>query len=226
MTKIYYFLTIALLLCSCASHDVTYRSNLTYNIEAQENKVAENGIVLMAKPVLIKSELELYYDEDLLKYGILPVQVYLSNNSEDGIYFLTEEIILKDPLERSYQVVPVNSVVDKAEKSYWRAAGWGLLTYGIGAIPSVNNVRKTNKVIREDYESKALKSTIIPKGASTEGTVFFEVPKDIVSVDQWELKLAYKTPNDNDLSIIGLRFVGQIEKRGSNTISESNSDIN
>jgi hypothetical protein len=226
MKRYLYFLIIAFLLSSCASHNATYQSNLAYDIDAQKNKVTENGIELMAKPVLLKSEYKSYFGENLIKYGVLPVQVYISNHSEEDFLLSTDGIILIDPSQKHYPVVPVNDVVKKVKKSYWRTAGWGVAFGLIGAVPSMINVNHTNKKIQEDYASKVLKSGNVPDGAVTEGTVFFEVPKDIISLDGWEFKLPYKTPNDNGLSTIGCCLVGQIEKRKSNTASENNSDTN
>jgi hypothetical protein len=226
MQRIIYLFTISLFLISCSSHNPVQQSNLSYDLEAQKNKVTKNGIDLITKPIHIESELKTYFEQDLLKYRILPVQVSISNNSTEDLYLSTEGISLIDPSHESYPVLPVNDVVAKAKKSYWRTAGWGAAFGLLGAVPSMINVSNTNKKIQADYESKVLKSGNMLIGAVTQGTVFFELPKNVTSLDGWEFKVAFKTPNNNELSTIGCCLVGQIEKRGTEPDAENNSNAN
>jgi len=220
------FLIVGLFLVSCASHKAVQQPNLTYDLAAQKNKVTENGVDLVTKPIHSKSELKSYFDQDLLKDGILPVQVSISNNSHNDFYLDTEGISLVDPSQNRYPVLPVSAVVKKAKKSYWRTAGWGVAFGLLGVIPSAINVNSTNTKIEDDYYAKALKSGNLSNGAGMEGLVFFAVPDGMTSLDGWEFKLAYTTPGSNNLATIACCLVGQIEKRDIETASADHADTN
>jgi hypothetical protein len=224
MKRVFSGLMLVIFLCSCASHKVVHQSNLTYDLESQKNKVSENGVDLMTKPIHLKSELKTYFDQDLLKDRILPVQVSITNNSDEEFYLSTDGIYLTDPSQNNYHVLPVDDVIEKAKKSYWRTAGWGVAFGLLGAVPSLINVSSTNKKIKADYESRVLKSGKMPHGAVTEGLVFFAVPENMTTLDGWEFKLAYQAASGNGLTTIGCCLVGQIEKR--EAASERDSSIN
>lgn len=226
MKKTICFLTVALFLVSCASHKVSHQPDLTYDLAAQKNKVTKDGVVLMTKPIHVKSELKSFFDQDLLKYGILPFQVSISNNSTNDFYLSTEGISLTDPSHNTYPILPVSDVVTKAKKSYWRTAGWGVAFGLLGAIPSMINVNNTNQKIEDDYYAKSLKSGSMPGGAVTTGLVFFAVPDDMTSLDGWEFTVAYKTPESDNLSNIACCLVGQIEKRAAEMASVGNANTN
>ena len=63
-------LIMLVLLISCASHNVVHYRNLTFDLEAQQDKVTQNGIELMIKPIHQTSELKAYFDSDLLIVAI------------------------------------------------------------------------------------------------------------------------------------------------------------
>ena len=83
-------------------------------------------------------------------------------------------------------------VIDKAKKSYWRAAGWGV-AYGVfGLIPSMINVSSTNKTIPADYESRIIKGGNLICGGVTEGLAFFSVPEDLSNLSGWKVSVILK----------------------------------
>jgi hypothetical protein len=189
---------LTLVLCSsCASYKAARQPALSYDLEAQGNKVEEQGIVCMVKPIHLKSELETYFDDDLLQYGVLPMQIYLSNKEHGrNVVFSTDGINLIEPSSTRCPVMSCDQVLEKAKKSYWRTAGWGAAFGIFGIIPSAINVSNTNKKIQADYESRAIKGgNLIPDGV-TEGLVFFSVPPDISSLNGYTVSIILKDPQE------------------------------
>jgi len=177
----------------CATHKAARQPDLAYDLKAQENKTEMDGITLMVKAFHLKSELETYFDEDLLKYGVLPIQINLQNKSyERTVVFSIDGINLIDPTGTRNPVMSSEQVVDVAKKSYWRTAGWGVAFGLFGAIPSVINVSKTNKKIQADYEARMIKGGNLIGGGVTEGLAFFSVPEDLSSLTGWKVSVILK----------------------------------
>jgi hypothetical protein len=187
-------------LTSCATHKAARQPNLSYDLRAQENKVDNKGVILMAKCFHLKSEMVTYFDDDLLQYGLLPVQINLKNNSYPRTLVLNaDRINLIDPTGVRISIMSYDQVIDKAKKSYWRTAGWAVAFGLLGAIPSLINVSNTNEKIQADYESRMLKCGNLNCGSETEGLTFFSVPEDLNSLNGWKISVILKdieTEND------------------------------
>lgn len=141
-----------LILSGCASYKATTPPPLGYDLTAQTNKVEQDGVVLTAKPIHQETEVQRYFDEDPLKYGILPVQIHLENKgNEDHRVCAAAGINLLDPTNSRAPAMSVDQVMDKVKKSQWRSAGWTVAAGVFGLIPSAINVNKTNKKMRADY---------------------------------------------------------------------------
>jgi len=189
-------------IAGCAAHNAVIQPNLMFDLQAEQNGIVQDGIKLLVKPIYLKSDLIAYFDQDLLKYGILPVQISIINKSNNTIYFSTDGINLIDTNNHRCPLLSVASVVDKCKKSYWRTAGWTVAFGVFGLIPSAINVSNTNEKIQSDFDSRVLKSGNMVPGAITEGLVFFDVPRDISTFDNWRLVLTFKDMlNDNLISI-------------------------
>ena len=188
------------LLSSCATHKAVRQPDLSYNLEAQESKVDNEGVALMAKCFHLKSEMMTYFDDDILQYGVLPVQINLKNNSYPRTLVLkTDGINLIDPTGVRIPIMSCDQVIDKAKKSYWRTAGWAVAFGLFGAIPSLINVSNTNEKLQADYESRMFKSGNLISGSETEGLTFFSVPEDLNSLSGWKISVILKdieTEND------------------------------
>jgi hypothetical protein len=210
-------LTIAallLLLVGCASHKVVETPSLGFDLTAQDKQIVENGVSLMARPIHRQAELETYFGTDILKYGILPVQLNIQNKDHQGaLSFTTESLSLINPDGARAPLLSVDQVMEKAKKSYWRTAGW-TVAFGIfGAIPSAINVTNTNKEMRADYESRIMKDGILQQGSVTEGTAFFSVPPKLDSLNGWKLSMVLKGSNGNEDLILSQALNGTILAR-------------
>lgn len=93
-----YFFVALFIIHGCASYQVTSTPPLEYDLEAQNKKAEKDGVLLLAKPIHQIPELEKYFDDDLLKYGILPIQIHIENRGyETALICPAEGINLMDP---------------------------------------------------------------------------------------------------------------------------------
>lgn len=198
---IVFFSLLAVL--GCASHNAVRQPDLSYDLKAQENKVEKSGMILMVKPFHLKSELATYFDDDVLKYGVLPIQINLQNKSYPGaIVFNADGINLIDATGARSPGMACEQVYDKVKRSQWRSAGWGVAFGLVGVIPSLINVSTTNDKIRADLESRMIKSGNIVPGGMTEGLTYFSVPQDLSSLSGWKVSVVLKdVQNAKDVTL-------------------------
>lgn len=101
-------------------------------------------------------------------------------------------------------------VVEKAKKSFFRTAGWGIAFGCIGAIPSAINVSNTNEKIQADYESRMLKGGNLVAGGVTEGLICFNVPEDINNLSGWKVSVILKDIETGENIILEYGLSGTI----------------
>jgi len=188
------FVLISFSIIGCASYQPAVAPSLNYDLTSQQNKVEKEGLVLLIKPVYMTSELEAFFDDDLVRnYGILPVHFNLSNKSYPGtLVFSTDSFNLLSPARERAPILSSNDVYKKAKKSHWRTVGWTVAFGVFGLIPSIINVENTNKKIQADLDTKVVKSGNLTVGSQTEGFAFFSIPQTISSLSGWQLSLLLK----------------------------------
>ena len=195
----------------CATHKSVKQPNLSYDLKAQENKIEQDGISCMVKCFHLKSDLMNYFDDDVLKYGILPVQINLQNNSYPRPVVLnTDGINLIDSTGTRHPTLSCEQVLEKMKKSYWRTAGWGVAFGIFGIIPSAINVSNTNKKIRADYESRTIKGGNLICGGVTEGLSFFSIPEDLDNLSGWQVAIILKDIQQSKDIILNYGLSGTI----------------
>jgi hypothetical protein len=201
-------------LTSCATHNAAQLPQLSLDLNAQQHKVEEKGLVGMVKPIHLPSELKTYFDYDLIADGILPVQIHVMNKSYGKPCGLnTTAINLVDATGTRLPVLSVDQVLDKVQKSQWRSVGWGVAFGLVGVIPSIINVSQTNDKIRADYEARVLKSGNVVPGAVTEGVMFFSIPSDTSSLDGWKVATILVDYGDSTGIVIENRLEGAVAPR-------------
>ena len=214
------FIVTALLVFGCASHDVQQTATLETLPENKTERVESQGFEFVAKPILTEEEHTSYFDNDLIRQGILPLQLYVGNVESDDIYQLKpEDIVVTDSSGNRKPAMTVEQIVQKTKKSYWRTAGWTVLFGVFGAVPSAINVSKTNEKIRASYNSRILKESTLRKGAEAEGLMFFVIPKDSASIDNWELSMVLKGTTTSDTIPLKYQLNGDIPERKSENSS-------
>ena len=158
--------------------------------------------------------MEKYFGDDMLKYGILPIQVSITNGGHEGsMVFQPDGLNLAGPDNQHSTMLSLDQVYDKTKKSQWRTAGWAVGFGILGLIPSVINVNNTNNKMRADYETKMLSGGNIAKGEVKEGVAFFSVPPDIKSLEGWQLAIMVKDFTDKTDVVIKYPLTGTVEPR-------------
>lgn len=196
-TRIFIICLIFFLSYGCASHKAALQPNLSYDLKAQENKIDKEGITMMVKAFHLQSELTTYFDDDLLKYGMLSIQVNLQNKSYPNTVVLNiDGINLIDPTGTRNPGLSCEQAYDKMKRSQWRSVGWGVAAGLFGVIPSLINVSNTNDKIRADLESRMMKGGNIINGGMTEGLAFFMVPEEISGLSGWKVAIILKDIRD------------------------------
>jgi len=208
---ILFFILITVFTVSCASRNAIQQPSLSYDLNTQQNKVVEGGIEMMAKPIHSSAELTSYYDEDTIKYGVLPVQVYVFNKSSQSYLLNLDGVNLIDGTGARVPLLSVEQTYERIKKSQWRSAGWAVAT-GVFAAFSIHNVAEVNKQIKADIASRYLKSGNLSAGSATEGTLFYNVPPEISSVDNWKLSLVLHDSEGKPV-VTTYAFSGNIEQR-------------
>ena len=209
----------------CASYHVTSAPPLEYDLEAQNKKAEKDGVLLLAKPIHQIPELEKYFDDDPLKYGILPIQIHIENKDhESALICAAEGINLMDPTHTRIPALTVEQVMEKVKKSHWRTAGWTVGFGVFGLVPSIINVNNTNKKMRADYDTKLFDGGRLGKGSSTEGFMFYSIPEDTSTLDGWILAAVLKGTDESEDLILEQSLSGKIairEKEGQSQSSQT-----
>ena len=212
-------LSLVVLLCAsvllpgCASYEVVKTPSLATNASSQGPILNQGDLTLQAKAIHKKEELEAQFGGDLLKYGVLPVQVYVANTSDEGaIAVRRDDYALIMPSGEKAMRLNIDQVMDRAGKSFWRTAGWGVAFGIFGAIPSAMNVSNTNKEMRADFELRQINDKTLMPGENLEGILFFNVPKDFDTLNDWKLTLLTEASN-GPLEPLEFPFSGTVALR-------------
>jgi hypothetical protein len=198
----------------CASHNAAPIPQLGFDLRAQQDKVEDKGLLLMVRPIHEKSHLKTYFDDDILQYGVLPIQIHICNKSHGcPVLLSTDGLTLQNATGELVPAMSMDQVMEKVEKSFGRTAGW-TVAFGIfGLIPSAINVNNTNDKIRSDYESRTLKGGNLVPGAVTEGLVFYNVPPDLSSLNGWKLTLVVVDPTKGEPTSLIYGLAGTVVPR-------------
>lgn len=205
---------ILILIFSCAHHQPVQVPQLALDLQAQQNKVEKDGVVLMAKPIHRKSELKAYFDDDLLDIGVLPIQISVINKTNSRTLVLSPAgINLIDAGGGTVPHLEGQALHEKVKKSYWRSAGW-TAAFGIfGLIPSLINVGNANERIQAYYDARAIKGGNLVPGAMVEGLCFYSVPPELSSLHGWKISIALINPVTSDHIFIEYGLQGTIIPR-------------
>ena len=188
MNNRFFAVLVLALIHACASYQATTAPSLAFDYGARQEKVEADGVMLMAKAMHRESDLRQYFDDDPLKYGILPVQIHVENQSnEPYVYCTCDGFNLVDADGNRMTTLTVDQVMDEIKRSHWRTAGWTVGFGVFGLIPSAINVNKVNKKMRADLETKIYTGGQLPSGHAEEGFVFFAVPETMESIEGWKL---------------------------------------
>jgi hypothetical protein len=199
---------------ACASYQAATAPSLSLDAAARQQRSEESGISLMAKAMHREADLKRYFDDDPIKYGVLPVQIHVENRTHgtpvlcscDGMNLIDDQGVRMTALS-------VDQVMDEIKRSHWRTAGWTVGFGVFGLIPSAVNVNKVNKQMRADLESKIFIGGQLPEGDVEEGFLFFAVPQTLDSLDGWKLVAVIADDGEFEDVTLEQRFSGRIAPR-------------
>ena len=200
------------LLSSCASYKAARQPDLSYNLEAQQNKIDNEGITLMIKCIHLKSEMKNYFDRDLLHYGILPVQIYIKNKSYPKTVVLNiDGINLIDFAGAKNPMLSCDQMIEKRKITLWYMIGTSVslfdpTSFMIGSLETSDKIKK----IQSSYESHSIKFGNLISGGVTEGFTFFSVPKDLNNLNGWKISVVLKDMETNKDIILDYGLNGTI----------------
>jgi hypothetical protein len=163
MSVIRILLPIAVGLAGCAS---TYQVVQVPQREADLYPLSETrqGVSVAVDEVTSSDRAASYFGADLVRVGIVPLVVVISNNGAHRIDIKPADILLT----RGTQIIDplrLETVVAMAEKEH-------------GPVSSA-----TQKAIAGYFEGVAFSERVLPPGATYQGVMFFSIPRQTVASD-------------------------------------------
>ncbi|RMD66162.1 hypothetical protein D6817_04680 [Candidatus Pacearchaeota archaeon] len=140
------------------------------------------GVEVGIEPFESNSETEMFnqpndYLKNVLREGILPAYVRVSNNSEREVFFDSRAVRFVGPAEREWELIsPEEAARYKFDKRKKVNNFFAFLISPIGAALGSAEVDRTNKIRERDYVSKAIKSAELGPEQERRGFVFFKTP--------------------------------------------------
>lgn len=120
--------------------------------EAYANKQVSSGVSIGAEAYAGSGAAEDAFGFDIIKTGLIPVQIVMNNLSGETVQIVTDQTFLVDAQGRYWQVVPNSVVVDRVSGStqlaalgkgagggaLWGAAGGAILGAALGIVSGSN----------------------------------------------------------------------------------------
>ncbi len=162
----------------CSSYHPTRPVPLSTNPTAQQSKKTNNGIESMVFPITTQSMQKQVFNKNIIKNGVLPIQINILNNRDNNITFTNNTVTLFTPEGIVIKAISSLNVAQHTSKSIWRTLGLETKTDAFGLIPSGLNTPKTSKRNQEDYAAKPpIEGDLVP-GAMVDGVIFFKLPEE------------------------------------------------
>lgn len=147
----------------------------------------KDGVIFAIDPYFDEKKQKEVFDTNhssMVKEGLMPVNVIVTNNSGSMMSIDKNDIVLILPDGSTNKPLTVEEAYKRAKKSTaGRTILWGVLTGGIGAAIAGASSSGANDAIMTDLQNKELKPQTINANSTVNGFVYFEVPKDIKSLE-------------------------------------------
>ena len=193
-------LAVAILASGCAS----YTTKFVNTAQVDNNKLVKdnsNDILVVAFPILTEKDSKDYFDENLIRKGVLAVYLNILNIASGDINLVNSTLSVQSG-NKEFAPLPVEKVYGYIKRGYGaRAIFWLSITYGVGGPVSAALTKSTNNKIEEDLQAKMLKLGNIKSKESIQGFLWFKLSDDAMS--EQNAKLALKlTFEQNGKSIV------------------------
>lgn len=182
--KLYHSIYILLisLMTGCASQGNFMLSSLD---STNSTVIKKNDITLFLNPILDKDKLDEYYGDNLVRRGILPIQIRIVNESNNDIGVNIDNFKLISSKGELCNSIDVNMIYDQIKNgnSYLLVDVPLILITG---VPIAYIFKESENVkTRTNLLMNLFKNGIISKRESVEGMVYMHLTERIDSLTNW-----------------------------------------
>jgi len=163
--------------------------DLNTDLVAQAERQTHEDIEVMIKPIHEKDQLNVHFDDDLVMFNLLPVQVNIENEGFSPCSIGISQTSLSDPSGNNFPALTSDEVYDETYKSYGRMIPWAILFGPVGALGSMINVAAVNDTIKKEYSVCMIEDGEVVPEARTAGLMFFEIDSKVESLDGWKVNM-------------------------------------
>ncbi len=149
------------------------------------------GLHIVGDPYITKSKSGLYFNKDLRNQGIYPVHLIL-NNMGEKVYDISSVLItLSNESAHVLRPMPYEVVTKKVlKKTATKMVAYGalgsvflILTVPFAVTAGISSYR-SNKIIREDMQTKRMNPNYIVPGEVRHGFIFFDLFPENRTIDR------------------------------------------
>lgn len=170
--NIFYILFFAFFITACSDYNPSPTPSLGYN----STKFEQEGLSFATRAYLKKEDVKKYFDKDLLAYDILPVKLFVRNESNNFVNIMPTFIGIS--INNSEEVKPMNSiqVYDRLRaNTSGKTLAATIFTGGLGLIPVSMTNAETNDKLRRWIENTSIKTASLKPRESIEGVLYYPI---------------------------------------------------
>lgn len=146
----------------------------------------QDGITIVAQPILDGGEVEKYFGTDFTSAGIVPVFLTVENrNTSSSVMVFKEKIQLHAGLSSDAEVP--DKVAPEGKLRVLTIAGTVLLSYPL--IWAALKAGSDKTVINHNFQAREFHTRTLSPGQTANGFVYFKLPEAIKLPDRWAVDI-------------------------------------
>jgi hypothetical protein len=179
---------IALVLLGCTSYEPAEDSGQEALNENAAREIVASGdsVEVRLVPLFDAERARPYLGIDPSRSKIMPVLLNVANAGPEPIKVELQDSYLSAGPDERWRTLALKEAVDRALRSdadvFVLGLAFGMPVWFIAA----DNAAATNRTLEEDYHAKYFQPTLINAGASGQGVVFFDLPRN----EKWHVSAA------------------------------------
>jgi hypothetical protein len=177
--------TISSLVCfiiiGCATYKPLNKANQISTQNLIKNAIirSEGKINIHISIIEDKELAKKYFGIDPLKSKMVPVAIKIDNNGEEIIKLDILSCHLVTDTNVNYYALSIEEAITRALRSDASVIGWTIGFGLVGGLIAGDKAASTNKTLEEDYHAKYFKPTLINRGSSGEGIIFYDFSEKV-----------------------------------------------
>lgn len=208
-------LSLIILLNGCATLSFPEHEAQPFNY--YQHSQIKDGLAVAVQPMTNQQEVKRYFGGSLVSENILPVFVIVENRSASSSFILSKDQISFQTEKSATPILSGRENIgdDSTEKNIEVVAGVGSVVL-IPFIPLhifAGEMVVEAGAIRANAANKELTSKTISPGRLHKGFVYFQLPKDNITMQRWILHINFL--NNKSRKVIGFDLPFQFENEGS-----------